>query len=695
MTEMIRFGSPWWLAAGAVCLVLLILLYQQVLRSRKLELSKFAAPHLLEKLCANVSGSRRNLKKTLILLSIACCFVALARPQYGFKWVEVKRKGIDILFAVDTSKSMLVEDVKPNRLKRAKFAIMDFVGQLQGDRVGLMPFAGTAFLMCPMTVDYGAFESSLKTVDTSIIPRGGTDFAEAIREAENVLSNEANHKILVMVTDGENLQGDVLAAAKEAAKKGMTIYTVGVGTSEGELIPFSRKGKSGFVKDESGNFVTSQLDESMLSKIAEATGGLYVPLGQSGEGLQAIYQEKLSLIPKEEVAERRHKVPLERFVWPLAAAIFFLMLEFVVAGRKSSRSLRIPFIKTAGRRKKKVVTALFLLCSLLISVPGAKASGGDEKSYAAGDYLGASAYFNEQLKKAPNDARLHYNYGTAAYKNNMFKEAAKAFGEALKSDDLGLQQEAYYNRGNALFKRGQETLKTDPEHSMDMWQQAVDAYDGALQLDSVNEDARYNQQLVSKKLKELKKQQEQKKDKKDKKDQQSKKKNKKQDKKKDKKQDKKKGEKQDKQKQSGDKQSDKPGKGKDSSQNKSGQKSDQQKPSQKSQDKKDKAAQAQQQQKSPKADKKKEQESAAGKKKKQGTPKEAEAAARKDAAKAAAAAKEKQAQARDVARRAQGKMTRDEARQLLNSLKDETGDLNFIPSAGQNGAQDQKVGRDW
>ncbi len=686
MTEMIRFGSPWWLAAGVLCLVLLILLYRQVLKSRKLELSKFAAPHLLGTLCANVSGSRRNLKKILILLAIGCCFVALARPQYGFKWVEVKRKGIDILFAVDTSKSMLVEDVRPNRLKRAKFAIMDFVGQLEGDRVGLMPFAGTAFLMCPMTIDYGAFESSLKTVDTSIIPLGGTDFAAAIRGAEGILSNEANHKILVMVTDGENLQGDVLAAAKEAAAKGMTIYTVGVGTSEGELIPFSRKGKSGFVKDASGNFVTSQLDESMLSKIAEATGGLYVPLGQSGEGLQSIYQEKLSLIPKKEVAEKRHRVPLERFEWPLAAAIFFLMLEFVVGGRKSSRSLRIPFIKTAGRRKKKVVTALFLLCSLLVSVPGVKASGGDEKSYAAGDYLGASAYYDEQLKKSPNDARLHYNYGTAAYKNNMFKEAAKAFGEALKSDDLELQQEAYYNRGNALFQRGKETLKTDPEHSMDMWQQAVDSYDGALQLDSVNKDARYNQQLVSKKLKELKKQQEKKKkDKKEKKDQQSKKK----DKKKDKKQDKK----QDKQKQSGDKQSEKPGEGKDSSQNKSGQKSDQQKPSQKSQDKKDK--EAQQQQKSTKSDKKKEQKAVSGQEEKQGTPKEAEAAARKDAADAAAAAKEQQAQARDRARRAQGKMTRDEARQLLNSLKDETGDLNFIPSAGQNGAQDQKVGRDW
>lgn len=663
MTEMIRFGSPWWLAAGAVFLILLILLYRHMASTRQQNLQKFAAAHLLGKLCCNVSTPRRTLKRVLVFIAIGCCFIALARPQYGFKWVEVKRKGIDILFAVDTSKSMLVQDVQPNRLKRAKFAIMDFVGQLEGDRVGLMPFAGTAFLMCPMTIDYGAFESSLTTVDTSIIPRGGTDFAAAIREAEAILSNEANHKILVLVTDGENLQGDVLQAAEDAAEKGMTIYTVGVGTSEGELIPLNRKGRSGFVKDESGNFVTSQLDEAMLTRIAEATGGLYVPLGQNAEGLETIYQEKLSLIPKEEVAEKRHKVALERFVWPLAVAIAILLLEFLVGGRKSSRSLSIPFIKTAGRRKKKgMVASLMLLASLSSTVPGVQASEGVE-NYVAGDYLGASEFFARQLEQSPHDARLHFNYGTAAYKNNMFEEAAKAFSEALISEDLALQQEAYYNRGNAQFQRGKETLQTDPEHSIALWEQAVTSYEGALQLDSMNEDARYNLELVKRQLEELKKQQEEQKQ--EKQDEQSQE----DEKQKDKKQD----------EQSGDEQSGGSGGSEGehgSSQDQSGQDPGEQGSQQDSDDQQDS-----QQDKTP-----------PGQEEQQDTSEEEGDASPADAAEAA---QEQEAQARDQERRAQGKMTRDEARQLLNSLKDETGELNFIPSAAQGEAQGQTVGKDW
>jgi Ca-activated chloride channel family protein len=657
-------------------MALLILLYAQMARGRQQKLNKFAAPHLVGKLCCNVSTTRRTAKRVLLIIAIACCFVALARPQYGFKWVEVKRKGIDILFAVDTSKSMLVQDVQPNRLKRAKFAIMDFVGQLEGDRVGLMPFAGAAFLMCPMTIDYSAFENSLTMLDTSIIPRGGTDFATAIREAGAILSNEANYKILVLITDGENLQGDALDAAEEAAQKGMVIYTVGVGTSEGELIPLNRKGRSGFVKDESGNFVTSQLDEGMLTRIAEATGGLYVPLGQNAQGLETIYQEKLSLIPKEEVAEKRHKIALERFVWPLAAAIAFLLLEFLVGGRKSSRSLRIPFIKTAGRRKKKeALLSLLLLCSLGVAVSGARASEGVE-NYGAGDFLGASEFFSQQLELHPDDARLHYNYGTAAYKNNMFEEAAKAFTEALKTDDLALQQEAYYNRGNAQFQRGKETLQADAEHTITLWEQAVASYEGALELDSMNEDARFNLEQVKRQLEELKKQQEEKQKQKQKQDKQ-------QDKQK---QDEQQDKQQDKQQKQDDQSSE------DKSKNE-GQQDEEQPSGESGKSGDDKASSQEQPGKEPgDQDSQPDKGTPSGQDEEQDTPQEANEASPNDAAEKAA---EQAAQARDMVRRAQGKMTRDEARQLLNSLRDETGELNFIPSAAQGEAQGQTVGRDW
>ncbi len=664
MSEMITFGTPFWFVIGAAVIVLLILLYQRMGRKRQLELQKFVSAHLLGKLCGNVSPDRRLIKKVLLLAAIACCFVALARPQYGFQWIDVKRKGIDILFAVDTSKSMLAEDISPNRLERAKFAILDFIGQLEGDRVGLMPFAGAAFLMCPMTIDYNAFESSLGAIDTTIIPKGGTDLAAAISEAEATLSNEANHKILVLITDGENLQGDVLQAAKDAAEKGMTIYTVGVGSSEGELIPFNREGKSGFVKDESGNFITSRLDETMLTKIAELSGGLYVPLGSTGEGLQTIYQKKLVLIPKEELAEKRHKVALERFVWPLGGAIVLLMFEFLLGGRKSTRSFRIPFIKTAGRRKKQhsiPALLLFLGMSSFLLVPQAEASKGED-AYGNGDFLNASAFYDEQLQESPGDARLHYNYGTAAYKNNMFEDAVKAFNEALKSDDLTLQQKAYYNRGNALFQRGNETLQADPQHSIEMWSEAVASYDGALQLDSLDEDASYNLERVKQKLDELKKQQQdqEKKDQEQKKEQQEKKD---------------KGDKDDKGDQS---------KNKDSSD--------------KDSEKEDSQGDKEQQQKSEPEEndgdnskKQDQKENSAGKEE----PQEEGQAAEQEQRDSAEQREEQKAAARDQERRDQGKMTEEEAKQLLNSLKDETGELNFIPTAISDGNRDQKIIKDW
>ncbi len=665
---MIDFAQPQWLLFGVLILAGLIFLFRRMQQQREKQLQLFAASHLLAKLCANVSGERRIVKKVLVLAAILLCFTALARPQYGSKWIEVKRKGIDILFAVDTSKSMLAEDIRPNRLQRAKFAILDFVVQLEGDRVGLLPFAGSAYLMCPLTIDYSAFESSLDAINTTIIPKGGTDLASAIVEAESVLSNEANHKILVFITDGEDLRGESLQAAKNAAEKGMTIYTVGVGTSEGELIPVSRNGKTGFVKDKSGKFITSHLDEIALTRIAEVSGGLYVPMGANGEGLQTIYREKLSLIPKEELAEKRHKVPLERFVWPLGAAIFFLMLEFIVSGRKSERSFRLPFIKTAGRRAKSG-TAMLLLFAFVTAAPYANASIGEE-AYRKGDFLTASQFYDEELEKSPNDARLHFNYGTAAYKNNMFEDAAKAFSEALKSDDLELQEEAYFNRGNALFQSGKESMQTDSQHAAEMWQKAVDSFDGALQLNSINDDARVNMELVKQKLEELKKQQENQKEQ-DKEDGQEQDKEQDQEKSED-------GEQQDdqdgQQDQSGEEQQ------KDGSQSEEQQDGQQGKEEPEEQENSDSQSGQEQEEQ----DKEKDSSAAAEEEKQAAEEAEQEAAAAKEA--------EEQAKARDQQRQIMGKMTREEARQLLDSLKDEEGELNFLPT-GQAG--NQKIEKDW
>jgi len=632
-----NFAQPLWLITGSGVCIALSLFIRMLHERRRAALAKFAAHQLLGRLTRNISSRKRRIKNIFVISAVFMCFVALARPQYGFKWIDVKRKGIDILFALDTSKSMLAEDIKPNRLERAHYAILDFVRQLEGDRVGLMPFAGSAFLMCPLTLDYNAFEHSLSAVTADIIPQGGTDIAAVINSATITLNNSANHKILVLITDGENLQGDALQAAVDGEEKGLTIYTVGVGTREGELIPLP---EGGFVKDGQGQFITSKLDEQTLGQIAEKSGGLYVPLGSSGEGLETVYQEKLSLIPKEELAERRQKVPLERFEYPLALAIILLVCDFLLGERKSKRSLSQPLIKSVSRRVRRKSGLLILALFLTVGLRTQAHSSEGEEAYNRGDYIAASEYYSQQLLKSPDDPKLHYNFGAAAYKNNMFDDAIASFSKALASNNIDLQKKAYYNRGNSYYRKGLEMVQGDPQSTVQQWQKALESMEAVLEL-SPDDDAAYNRDLIKKQLEELQKQQEQKQQEQGK------------DKDKDNKEQKK-----------GDKEQ-------NSSQNQS---SDENSP-----------------QPEKKKGKKEKNESQAQKKEQESNQANVNQASKKDEKKAEEDIKEEQA-AMDAQRQQQGKMTKEEAERLLNGLKSEEGELNFVPL---DRAENNSSVRDW
>jgi Ca-activated chloride channel family protein len=203
-----KFAQPIWLIVGAVVCAALIWRYRKHDEKQRSEMTRFASNSLIALLTASLSPMRRQLKRVLVIGGTALLAISLARPLVGFHWEETKRKGLDLLIAVDTSKSMLAQDVKPNRLARAKMAVEDLVGKLDGDRVGLIAFAGSAFLQCPLTLDYDAFRQSLESLDTAIIPRGGTDIAAAIHEAEAALENSgSNDRLLVLITDGEDLEG--------------------------------------------------------------------------------------------------------------------------------------------------------------------------------------------------------------------------------------------------------------------------------------------------------------------------------------------------------------------------------------------------------------------------------------------------------------------------------------------------------
>ena len=328
-------------AFGFIILLFLVLFYFWAAKLRKSALEKFAQKELLHELLCRLDYRKRLLKSSLMVLAISLMLFALMRPQWGFHWEEVKRKGVDILVALDTSKSMLAEDVKPNRLERSKLAIKDLVRNLKGDRIGLIAFSGSAFLQCPLTLDYGGFLLSLDNTDTDSIPKGGTSITSAIKEAlRSYEGGQKKYKVLIIITDGEDHEGDPAQAAEEAKKEGIKIFCIGIGTKEGDLIPVADEtGQKSFLKDSQGNVVKSRLDEASLQKIALNTGGVYVRATNAEFGLDLIYREKISRMEKRELDAKMNKHYEERFQIFLWLALFLLVIEYFISDNKAMKGI--------------------------------------------------------------------------------------------------------------------------------------------------------------------------------------------------------------------------------------------------------------------------------------------------------------------------------------------------------------------
>ena len=510
MNDSLQFAWPVFLWIGAIVCVGLGALLKRSARRRREDLRKIAHPRLLSQLTASVSQRKRRLKNALWLAAVFLLFVSIARPQLGFEYREVKRRGIDLVFAFDSSRSMLAEDVTPNRLERARLGVIDFVDRLEGDRVALIPFAGNAFALCPLTLDYSAFRQSLEAIDTDIIPHQGTDLASAVREANRLFDEEGNnHRILILITDGEDLQGAVADAIAAAEDSGMIIHTVGVGDPRGTLIPLRQEdGSQDFVRDENGQPVHTALDENTLRKIATATGGIYAPLGRAAEGLDTIYQEKLRLVPKSDLKQRLDRVPLERFEWPLAAALILLVAELLLSERRRQKRNRAPVISAARRKTgpkaaSTATTAVMLALSSSLFAQDAATPPDPQASAATAD---PSALIEEN-----SDPRVTYNNATEDYRNGDYQSAVDGLTRSVQNttNDLALQQSSYYNLGNSHYRIGEQALASNPGETLKSWQASVKAYEDALALNADDQDAAFNRDLVRRKLEELQQQQQQ------------------------------------------------------------------------------------------------------------------------------------------------------------------------------------------
>ena len=324
-------GLPWLLLLLPIAGLLLVLT-----RRREQRLRRLVAAELIPLLAPAHDPRLIRRRNTLWFLAITFTAVALARPQWGFQWQEVKRRGLDIIVVLDTSRSMLAQDIKPNRLQQAKWGVRDLVGKLAGDRIGLVTFAGSSFLECPLTIDYAAFLMTLDDAYVGIIPKGGTAISQALRTAAQAFGRDATaDRAIVLITDGEDHEGAPLSLVDELKQQNIRVYAVGVGTADGDLVP--DESGSGFLKDRSGNVVKTALREDVLGQLALQTGGTYVRSAPGDFGLDRIFDEGIARMKRDEQDSRMIKAYEDRFYWLLATSLLCMAGEAALRRRKEAR----------------------------------------------------------------------------------------------------------------------------------------------------------------------------------------------------------------------------------------------------------------------------------------------------------------------------------------------------------------------
>lgn len=332
-----RFGSPqllWLLLLVPAMLVFLLWAF----RRKAALLRRFAQVEMLKRLTEGISRPMQALKLALLLLTLALLAVSLARPQFGTKMELMRRRGLDVAVAVDVSLSMYAEDMKPNRLLKSKQELSRFLDNLGGDRVALIAFAGDAFLQCPLTSDYGAVRMFVDVLDPELIETPGTNITAALEAAMKAFDpKERKYRVIVLMTDGEDHSGQALKVAEEAARQGIKVYTVGIGSPSGVPIPVrDERGNVSYKKDRQGNVVTSRLDEVLLQKIALTTGGQYYAARPGQFELQKVVQA-IQNMEKREMESQMFNQFEERFQIPLGIALFLLIAEMLLSDRRKRR----------------------------------------------------------------------------------------------------------------------------------------------------------------------------------------------------------------------------------------------------------------------------------------------------------------------------------------------------------------------
>lgn len=330
------FGQPFALVLLILVPIIAILMHRGDRLVRK-RLEQIVASRLLPTLTDTIDQRRRRERRLLLLTALACFILALAQPQWGEIQETQNFRGRDVLLAIDTSKSMLSTAATPSRLARAKLAAEDLIDSMPGDRFGLLAFAGEAQLEAPLTIDYETVIETLIRLDTNTVARGGTDIAAAIRASELFLGhNDESYRALVLITDGEELDEDGVAEAERASKKGIRIFTVGVGSADGATITLPN---GQLLRDSGGKVVKSKLDEARLKAVAQATGGFYLHLRP--DTVLRLVRDGINRLSEESLGKRIFRTPIERYQWPLAFGLLLLFISATLGELQHSIAKRL------------------------------------------------------------------------------------------------------------------------------------------------------------------------------------------------------------------------------------------------------------------------------------------------------------------------------------------------------------------
>ncbi len=420
------------------------ILYFGFLKRKRL-LAQFGSRHLWEKLAPSLSPTRRFWKKILFLVAITGVIVCLMRPQYGVKFEHVQRKGVDIFIAIDTSLSMAVQDVLPSRFAHAKQEVVSLVNSLQGNRVGLIVFSGTALVQCPLTLDYAALRLFLDDINVGMLPVPGTNVAEAIAAAvKSMKSTERRSKVLVLVTDGESFGEDPIEAAASAKKEGIKIYTVGIGTASGDPIPLRDNfgNPMGYKTNKQGEVVLSKLNEPVLRQIAAETGGQYYLSHHRQLAMESVYRA-ISSLEKSELKDQVTQKHEDRYQILLILVFLVLILEMLLSEKKR--------VQTIAR----VLIFLFFLPHV-IQAQTLQEYVQNKKGislYHKGKIDKAVSSFSKANKTGTPSLESLNNLGTAYYGSKENEKAENAYLQALKKSN-GKQADVLYNLGNLYFQKG-------------------------------------------------------------------------------------------------------------------------------------------------------------------------------------------------------------------------------------------------